>query len=622
MNVEKELITKTFDEETANFLDSQFGHTSDYGFINKYVNNLKKQVNLAISIEQLSENEITPEEFEGSLKTEVEIKANYKGYFVRGSISDFKFYELLAFFGCNNNPRVDATNNALLFNSKHHRLFVSDFNSDTKSIALLYKKQEVSTDISMLFSAYFSKIEETKEMSETDVVKLSYDISDLDYKKDYTDFNTNANLFNVQDSLLQTYQYNPVDYLLTLGLIYRLRVLGWNKDYIDYIASNNRGFNILNSNSHVIINKIYIQYLIESGYIDGSDYSITDNGRTALLLLNYITPMKANNISNFFTPIEYIVSSQKTDKKNIISINIDNTVLYGIRDEFFVDEKCLSSMSKGMFGSDSSYNSAVLNSVNRLDKGRMMGYSSNITVSNTKSLEFEICQQLFNTFNDDFLNIIGGLIAIRPYKSTETVFVNSLVYKLISRVHRHLIPYISSSDSSYVVFKDENTGNIAGVIKSKNFSCQKEIIGTYDLNILKEKLSKNYLGKLTDGLNVAENIPSIVGVGFIEKAELSSEDFKKLLSVPFKDLKNILRTINKDSYFNDLDESSVITKIINERKSDYETFTKSIKEEMSKKLKALELINEYYVETQNNEKVQYYLDLIDDFTNKINNFQI
>lgn len=622
MNVEKDLIKQTFDEETADFLDSQFGHTSDYGFINKYVKNLKKQVNLAISIEQLSKNEITAEQFEGSLTTSVEIKANYKGYFVRGSILDAKFYELLSFFSCNNNPKVDATNNSLLFYSKFHRIFVSDFSSVTKSIALLYKKDESQADIAMLFNNHFSKIDEMKEMSETDVVKLSYDISDLDYKKDYADYNTNANLYNVQDALLQTYSYNPVDYLLTLGLIYRLKNLGWNKDYINYLSENNRGFNVLNSSSHIIINKIYINYLVDSGYINSEDYSITEIGRSALLLLNYVTPMKSSNMGNFFTPIEYIVSSQKIDKNNILYVNADNNALYGIRDEFFVDEKCLSGMAKGMFGSDSNYNSAILNSINSLNVGRSIGYSSNVTVSNTKSLEFEICQQLFNTFNDDSLNIVGGLIAIKTYKSNDIVFVNSLVYKLINRVYHHIMPYVSSSDGSYVVFKEEKTNRIVGIIKSKNFSCQKEFIGTYDLNVLKEKIYKTYSMKLSDGLNVAENLPSIVGVGFIEKAELSKEDFNKLLAVPFKDLKNILRTINKDNYFNDLDESSVISKLINERKGDYDSFVNSVKEEMGKKLKALEVINEHYIEQNNAEKVQYYSELIDDFTNKINNFQI
>ncbi len=279
-------------------------------------------------------------------------------------------------------------------------------------------------------------------------------------------------------------------------------------------------------------------------------------------------------------------------------------------------------MARGMFNSDSAYNSAVLNSINKLDKGRAVGYSSNITVSNTKSLEFEICQQLFNTFNDDSLNIVGGLIAVKPYKSSEPVFVNSLIYKLISRVHHHIIPYLSADDSTYVVFKEENTENVVGIIKTKNFSCQKEFIGTYDLNILKVKLNKNYSSKLHDGLNIAENSPSIVGAGFIEKAELTSEDFKKLLSIPFKDLRNILRTINKDNYFNELDETSVIGKLIMERQSDYEAFVSSIKEEMGKKLQALELINEYYIEIQNAEKVQYYSDLIDDFTKKINSFHI
>ncbi len=409
--------------------------------------------------------------------------------------------------------------------------------------------------------------------------------------------------------------------LLTLGLIYRLRVLGMNKDYINYMAENNRGFNVLNSTVHIIINKTYVERLVESAYISEEDYSITETGRAALLLLNYITPMKANNFGNFFSLIEYIVSSQKIDKSNIVSVNVENNVLYGIKHEFFVDEKCLSSMTKGMFSTDSAYNTAVLNSINTLDKARAVGYASNITISNTKSLEFEICQELFNTFNDDSLNIVGGLVSIKTYRG-ETVFINSLIYKLISKNYSHLVPYVSGVDTSRVVFKDEQTGIIVGMIKCKKFSCQKEFIGTHDLNILKDKVYKNFSSKLTDGLNIAENLPVIVGSGFIEKAELNVEDFNKLLSVSFKDLRNTLRIVNKDNYFSDLDEGAVVSKIINERKGEYETFVSGIKEEMSKKLKALELINEYYIETQNAEKVQYYTDLIEDFSNKINNFHI
>lgn len=70
-------------------------------------------------------------------------------------------------------------------------------------------------------------------------------------------------------------------------------------------------------------------------------------------------------------------------------------------------------MATGMFPNDSNYAVSISNSVNILRNAKAIGYTSNVTISNTKSLEFEICQNLFNTFNDESLNIFGGLIAIK-----------------------------------------------------------------------------------------------------------------------------------------------------------------------------------------------------------------
>lgn len=97
---------------------------------------------------------------------------------------------------------------------------------------------------------------------------------------------------------------------------------------------------------------------------------------------------------------------------------------------------------------------------------------------------------------------------------------------------------------------------------------------------------------------------------------------QKLLSVPFKELRSALGIINKDNYFSELDVNEVIAKVISERKSDYDKFESDVKEQMGKKLKALEVINEYYVSTGNEEKKTYYFDIIESFKEKINNFRL
>jgi len=363
-----------------------------------------------------------------------------------------------------------------------------------------------------------------------------------------------------------------------------------------------------------------IESILGLGYID-DEYSITDSGRAALLLINHITPMKSNNYGNFYVTVSNIVSSKQLTQDKLVSLGIDNTSLFGIRDEFFVGEKALLGMSTGMFVSDINYNSSVLNSISLLKEAKAIGYLSNVTISNTESLEFEICQQLFNTFDDDSLNIIGGLIAIKTYNSKEAIYVNSLIYKLINKTYGNITPHVSGSDSSYIVFKDDS-GNTVGIIKSKKYICQKEFIGTQDLQLLLSKINKNYNSNVVQGLNISENQPNVIGIGFIEKAELTSEDFQKIMLVPFKELRSILGNLNRDNYFSELDVNEAIAKVITARKDDYDKFESDIKEQMGKKLKALEVINEYYTSTGNEEKKTYYFDLIEVFKQKIDNFRL
>jgi len=249
MSLEKDSLVNLLGSENADFLENQFKQPSEYAFINKYIKTLKKKISLAVSFDKVINDEITLDEFENSLKSDVSININYKGYFIKGSITDNNFYQLLSFLNCNIVPRVSGTDNAFIFNNEQYRLFVNNFDSDNKNIAILFKK-ETKEDMSILLGLYFDDIEEIKEMDETEVLKLQIqDIDNLSYKTEYSDYNTGANLVEIQDSLYKTYSYNPVDYLLTLGLIYRLKQLGLDRSYITYIATNNRGFNILNSNN-------------------------------------------------------------------------------------------------------------------------------------------------------------------------------------------------------------------------------------------------------------------------------------------------------------------------------------------------------------------------------------
>ena len=70
------------------------------------------------------------------------------------------------------------------------------------------------------------------------------------------------------------------------------------------------------------------------------------------------------------------------------------------------------------------------------------------------------------------------------------------------------------------------------------------------------------------------------------------------------------------------DENEIIAKTIKQRKGDYHIFESGVKEEMGKKLKALMVIQQYYITTGNAEKETYYFDLVERFKEKINNFKI
>lgn len=613
--MDKSYLTNLFGENLADFLENEFKDPSEYDFLNKYIKNFKKQISLSIDLDKVSNDEMSIEDFEKTLKSDIELTVKYKGVYVSGQIEERYFYEMISFFNCNVNPKLDTINNSLLFENSHYRIFVNNIASDRKNVAILFKHEDKS-DIESIIKIYFSS--EIKDLDDNEVLKLSYDTSELEYQTSYYDYNTGSNLIDIQDALHNSYSHNPIDYLLTLGLIYKFKNLGWDKNYINFIASNNRAFNVLNSKVNISLSRIYIEYLSENKYIDGEDYSLTEMGRTALSLLNYIVPMESFNYSNFFVSISNMISSQTILKENMLSISTGNSSLFGIRDEFFVDETALMGMATGMFSNDANYSLSIANSVSNLKKAKAVGYTSNISFTNT--LDFEICQELFNTFNNDMYNVIGGLVAIKTYNSIDTYFVNSLIYRLLSR-NGKITPYISESNKSFVIFKNAS-GNIIGIVKTKDFSCHKDYIGTQDISLLINKIIKTYSVKLNHGINYVDETPTVLGEGYVEKAEISIEDFNKMILVPFKELRSTLNLLNKDNYFSELNETEVLNKIIDQRKSDYHSFVEGVKDDMSKKLKAVEIIYSYFVSVGNEDKKSYYADLIQNYNNKIDNFRI
>jgi hypothetical protein len=614
--MDKSYLKNLFGENLADFLENEFKDPSEYDFLNKYIKNFKKQISLSIDLDKVSNDEMSIEDFEKTLKSDIELTVKYKGVYVSGQIEERYFYEMISFFNCNVNPKLDTINNSLLFENSHYRIFVNNIASDRKNVAILFKHEDKS-DIESIIKIYFSN-SEIKDLDDDEVLKLSYDTSELEYQTSYYDYNTGSNLIDIQDALHNSYAHNPIDYLLTLGLIYKFKNLGWDKNYINFIASNNRAFNILNSKVNISLSRIYIEYLSENKYIDDEDYSLTEMGRTALSLLNYIVPMESFNYSNFFVSISNMISSQTILKENMLSISTGNSSLFGIRDEFFVDETALMGMATGMFSNDANYSLSIANSVSNLKKAKAVGYTSNISFTNT--LDFEICQELFNTFNNDMYNVIGGLVAIKTYNSIDTYFVNSLIYRLLSR-NGKITPYISESNKSFVIFKNAS-GNIIGIVKTKDFSCHKDYIGTQDISLLINKISKTYSVKLNHGINYVDETPTVLGEGYVEKAEISIEDFNKMILVPFKELRSTLNLLNKDNYFSELNETEVLNKIIDQRKSDYHSFVEGVKDDMRKKLKAVEIIYNYFVSVGNEDKKSYYADLIQNYNNKIDNFRI
>lgn len=623
MKLEKEYLEKLVSEPSdAQFLENVFSQTPEFPFLDKLNKNLKKQVTLAVKFEKLLDGTLSAEQLEEDMNVTGEVKVVYKGYYIRGEISLTNLHEMLAFFGCNNNPKNDIVNDAYIFGAKNYKIFVAknQYENNSKNLALLcvYDSRE---QVEAVTKEYFDFVSEINEMTDDEVLKLSYDVDELNYAKPYNDFNTNKDLFEIQDALFTTYTANPFDTILTLALVYRLRSYGWDKNYIFYASDGGKAFNVLSSTANIKISKLNIQKLVDSKHLD-DNLDLTEKGRSVLLLMNYFSPMQTNNLGNYYAPLNYYTGIKEIPTDNFVSVNYENKLFFGIKDEFFVSEKCLSGMAKSYFRDDTQYNGFLNNMLNDFKRGREVGYAPNIQLSKNNTIDFEICQSLFNTFANDTLDTLGGLIMIKGYESAEPMFVNSLVFRLIKNNHYNISPFVSTVNKDYVVFKDNETNETVGIIKTKNFACQKGIISTQDRMALVKKLSNYYNDKVFSGLEISSNYPLILGQGFIEKAQLSVDDFNKLLSVPFAELKTILRGINRDTYYNDLNEMEVVHRIIQERKSDYDEFVNSVKQSMNDKLSTLEIIYNHFVEIGNADKQSYYQNVIADYKNKIDNFVI
>jgi hypothetical protein len=218
MNIEKNYLVDMFGGDLADFLENEFKEPSEYDFLNKYLKNLKRQISLSVNLDKVVDNEMSIDDFENTLKSGIELSVKYKGISVSGQIEEKYFYEMISFFNCNVNPKTDTVNNSLLFENNHYRIFVNNIASDKKNLTILFK-HESKEEIESVIRLYF-KDSEINDVNDEDILKLSYDIADLQYQSSYYDYNTGSNLIDVQDALYNSYSHNPIDYLLTLGLIY------------------------------------------------------------------------------------------------------------------------------------------------------------------------------------------------------------------------------------------------------------------------------------------------------------------------------------------------------------------------------------------------------------------
>jgi CTP synthase len=95
-----------------------------------------------------------------------------------------------------------------------------------------------------------------------------------------------------------------------------------------------------------------------------------------------------------------------------------------------------------------------------------LGYNPHLLLSNLSNY-FNIINHISS--NKPTINIT---IAGKYINSIDTYFVNSLIYRLLSR-NGKITPYISESNKSFVIFKNAS-GNIIGIVKTKDFAAAQE----------------------------------------------------------------------------------------------------------------------------------------------------
>jgi hypothetical protein len=106
--MDKSYLKNLFGENLADILENEFKDPYEYDFLNKYIKNFKKQISLSIDLDKVSNDEMSIEDFEKTLKSDIELTVKYKGVYVSGQIEERYFYEMISFFNCNVNPKLDT----------------------------------------------------------------------------------------------------------------------------------------------------------------------------------------------------------------------------------------------------------------------------------------------------------------------------------------------------------------------------------------------------------------------------------------------------------------------------------------------------------------------------------
>jgi hypothetical protein len=356
-----------------------------------------------------------------------------------------------------------------------------------------------------------------------------------------------------------------------------------------------------------------LENLLTLGFID-SNYGITETGRAVMATLNYALPVSANNFSNYYATLSYIILTNPDAKDKLVKLASADYSLYGIKDEFYVDEKCLLGYSKKIFAEDEANAASVINAVDKTEAAKAVGFVTNLYLDEDAG-DLNLGYELFN----ELLNAAGGFIIIKPYQSGSVKIINSLIYRLVEKAHGNISAHVSTIDDDFVVLKNKDL-KVVATLKAKSYLLKKEFMGVQDLQLLHSKVSS--LEGFVNGLSVADNIPVIFGEGYVEIAEISKADFEKLLDTQFTDLRGVLAKMNTTDYFSELDVEDILDTIISKRSKEYDEFKKAMQSAISKKVSALEILLQHFTIAGNEEKKIYYADLVADWSAKSTNYKL